>query len=99
MSNQHTLGIFLLKYFINPFSSGSPVEFRSHLRSAKHVLILCPESYETSAHMASLKKITALFPKDTVQLVIPGKAKYNPDLHKVQKGAWGKLGYVPGQQP
>jgi len=85
MASQHTLGTYLLRCFINPFSNNEPIEFRSHLQSAKHILILCPESYETSAHMASLKKITALFPKETVQLVIPGQAKYNPDLHKVQK--------------
>jgi len=85
MPNQHTFEKFLLKYFFHPFFTSDPVEFRSHLKSAKHVLILCPESYETSAHIATLKKIIKLFPKDTVQLTVPGKAKYNPDIHKLEK--------------
>ena len=74
----------IIRFFVYPFHRNEPVDFKTCLKKATHVLISCPAGKGAPSYSTTIKKLTKLFSKKKLILLYPDVEKYSPEKFKIQ---------------
>ena len=73
MTMLENIVMVIIRFFVHPFPDNKPVDFKTYIRSVKHILIICPYGEKEKSFGVSIDQFVNLFPNTKHTIIYPEK--------------------------